>query len=128
MADWIPVVSQLKSLVQWASGDAEGALETQFNFIKKCPVVAQVTGTVAVTMGHVNGDRGCVEFGEEALRQGTETINGFTDSTPVIGQMKAAYHHLLGQTEEGNRVLECATRATVEMVTSRASGRSVAHC
>ena len=40
--DSTPGISQLKSVVQTATGDVEGALETQENFIKRCPVVSQV--------------------------------------------------------------------------------------
>ena len=42
MVDWIPGVSQIKSVVQLAFGDAEGAAKTQENFFRQCPVVSQV--------------------------------------------------------------------------------------
>jgi hypothetical protein len=38
----IPVVSQVKSLVQFASGDAEGAKKTQEEFARKGIIVSQV--------------------------------------------------------------------------------------
>ena len=45
--DSVPIVSQIKSLVQVASGDAEAAKETQENFIRLAPVVSQVNSLVA---------------------------------------------------------------------------------
>ena len=44
--DSIPVVSQVKSLVQVIDGDAEGARRTQENFSKIAPVVSQVRSLV----------------------------------------------------------------------------------
>ncbi|KAG5456688.1 MAG: hypothetical protein BJ554DRAFT_3498 [Olpidium bornovanus] len=51
----IPVVSQVKSLVQSISGDAEGALRTQEDFVQFCPVISQVTS--AVHAAHGNHER-----------------------------------------------------------------------
>ena len=45
--DSIPIVSQIKSLVQVASGDAEAAKQTQENFVRLAPVVSQVNSLVA---------------------------------------------------------------------------------
>ena len=39
----VPVVSQIKSLVQVISGDAEGAKKTQEEFARKGIVVSQVS-------------------------------------------------------------------------------------
>lgn len=43
MADWIPGISQAKSLFQLICLDTEGAAKTQENFIRQCPVVSQVS-------------------------------------------------------------------------------------
>ena len=40
--DSVPIVSQIKSIVQVASGDAEGAEQTQINFSKGAPIASQV--------------------------------------------------------------------------------------
>ena len=45
--DSIPIVSQIKSLVQVANGDAEAAKTTQENFMRQAPVVSQVNSLVA---------------------------------------------------------------------------------
>lgn len=38
----IPIVSQAKSLVQFAAGDTKGAYQTQRIFTNECPIVSQV--------------------------------------------------------------------------------------
>ena len=44
--DSIPVISQVKSLVQVISGDEEGAKKTQENFAKTTPIVSQTYSAV----------------------------------------------------------------------------------
>lgn len=39
----IPVVSQIKSFVQWLFGDTDGAKKTQEDFVQECPIISQVT-------------------------------------------------------------------------------------
>lgn len=39
----IPIVSQIKSFVQWIFGDSDGAKKTQEDFVQECPIVSQVT-------------------------------------------------------------------------------------
>ena len=46
------VISQVKSAVQVAIGDKDGAKETQINFTKNCPIVSQATSLVQA----LNGD------------------------------------------------------------------------
>lgn len=38
----IPIVSQAKSVVQYATGDVKGAYQTQRIFTNECPVVSQI--------------------------------------------------------------------------------------
>ena len=45
----VPVVSQIKSLVQVISGDAEGAKKTQEEFARKGIVVSQVSWKLSLT-------------------------------------------------------------------------------
>jgi hypothetical protein len=40
--DSVPIVSQTKSLVQVVGGDTKRARETQYNFIRGCPLVSQL--------------------------------------------------------------------------------------
>ena len=42
----VPVVSQVKSLVQAVQGDNEAALKTQEEFIRTAPIAAQVNSLV----------------------------------------------------------------------------------
>ena len=44
--DSIPVISQVKSLVQVASGDEQGAKVTQQNFLRTGPIASQVYSAV----------------------------------------------------------------------------------
>ena len=44
--DSIPVISQVKSLVQFASGDELGAKTTQQNFLRTGPIASQVYSAV----------------------------------------------------------------------------------
>ena len=120
MVDWLPGISQVKSLLQWACGDNEGALKTQLNFVKKCPGVAQVTGTVAIKVGQIYEEQGCIEFGEEIMRQEPENIDDLLNGTPVIGHIKGRIHHLFGDTENGNKALESASRAVAQMASDLA--------
>lgn len=48
--DFIPGVSQVKSVIQVSCGDVEGARKTQENFLVGCPVVSQVASAVEVTV------------------------------------------------------------------------------
>lgn len=51
--DWIPVVSQVKSMVQLIAGDAEGAAKTQENFVNQCPIISQVKTVSHLVAGDV---------------------------------------------------------------------------
>ena len=44
--DSIPLISQVKSLVQVASGDEQGAKVTQQNFLRTGPIASQVYSAV----------------------------------------------------------------------------------
>ena len=57
MVDWIPVVSQVKSLVQVIAGDVAGAKETQDNFSRQCPIVAPMRAAVEGLSGGHPGSR-----------------------------------------------------------------------
>jgi hypothetical protein len=48
--NWIPVVSQLKSLGHAMLGDMESATATQVAFTKRCPIVAQLRSAVEASI------------------------------------------------------------------------------
>ena len=79
--DWIPVVSQVKSLVQIVTGDVEGARQTQANFSRECPIVSQVRSVVELASGD----------GEAAIETQSRcltTMNDFVDGVPIVGHVK----------------------------------------
>ena len=53
--DWVPILSQTKSLFQALCGDTEGAKQTQENFLKTCPVISQGTSLVQLIAGDEEG-------------------------------------------------------------------------
>lgn len=52
MIDWIPGLSQVKSLLQTFAGDREGAIRTQQNFSRQCPGISQLRSTVQLIAGN----------------------------------------------------------------------------
>ncbi|KAE9546082.1 hypothetical protein FO519_010706, partial [Halicephalobus sp. NKZ332] len=39
--DWIPVVSQLRSILEFVGQDSTGAVSTHHQFLRRCPIVSQ---------------------------------------------------------------------------------------
>jgi hypothetical protein len=102
--DIIPGISQVKSVVQLAFGDTEGARRTQDNFLKECPIVSQITSVVQLTIGDVDG-----AF-ETQKRCGKMVLN-FADGIPVVGHAKGVIHYVVGDTEGGSNAMKSATRS-----------------
>ncbi|KAM9306728.1 uncharacterized protein KZ484_000120 [Pholidichthys leucotaenia] len=106
--DVIPVLSQVKSLVQVVCGDTEGAAKTQKNFVRKCPVVSQTVALGAL----IAGDE---DEAEEIFKEGLETIGDFVDGTPVVGHVKGAIHYACGDKTGGDKAMKSASRTTGAM-------------
>lgn len=53
--DGFPVISQIKSIVQAVAGDADGAKQTQANFLRQMPVLSQLTSAVQAATGDFDG-------------------------------------------------------------------------
>ena len=66
--NWVPGLSQLKSVCQLVTGDVVGAAKTQEDFFRECPVLSQVTGTVQAIAGDTEG-------AQETFNRGLTTIN-----------------------------------------------------
>jgi len=49
--DWLPIVSQCRSMVQALAGDGSGALLTQERFSRRCPLVSQCRSLAESLMG-----------------------------------------------------------------------------
>jgi len=103
--DWFPVVSQVKSLVQGISGDAEGARATQANFSRQCPVVSQIRSLVEVSLGDAEAARNTQkEFGG--------TMSNVVNGIPAVGHVKGGIHYVCGDYEGGDRALKSSSRTT----------------
>ena len=109
MADWIPIVSQVKSLVQVIGGDAEGARRTQENFSKQCPVVSQVRSAVEA----IGGDE---EAARKTQMEFVHNVSNFADGVPGVGHVKGAIHYAAGDTAGGDNAMKAASRTTGAIV------------
>eukprot|EP00438_Fugacium_kawagutii_P034408 Skav207743 [mRNA] locus=scaffold362:449188:450115:- [translate_table: standard] len=92
MVDWVPGLSQVKSLVQVTFGDAEGAERTQQNFIRQCPVVSQVTSAVQAGCGDNKAAL-------ETQKQFGGAMSGLADGIPLVGHIKGGIHYACGDDE-----------------------------
>lgn len=109
MVDWIPVLSQLKSAIQWAAGQDEKARATQENFINRCPVVSQVKAGYEVYHGH----------SEDALEtqwQFLENTSYLMNSVPIVGHVKGLIHFTWGDYEGSLDAMKLSTRASGVML------------
>lgn len=105
--DWIPVLSQVKSLVQVISGDAEGAQQTQENFLKQCPIVSQGTSLVQAISGDEKGAR-------ETQMAFLNTVSGVANGIPVVGHAKGVVHYVCGDKEGGDQAMKSSSRTVGE--------------
>lgn len=104
--DSIPVVSQVKSLVQVISGDSDAAKRTQENFIRTAPVAAQINSLVHYVQGN----------NEEALKiqqEHGEAMLQLAEGTPVIGHVTAGVYAATGDLDKAEEVAIGATKSTV---------------
>lgn len=70
--DWIPLVSQLKSLVQLLfARDRRAAAQTQYNFVTQCPVLAHCLGFLFIPV--------YAPLGREAIKGGSRTVSSSMD-------------------------------------------------
>lgn len=91
--DSIPIISQAKSFVEWASGKSHCAKKTQENFSRKAPIISQLRSAVEAATGDL-----------EAARQTQiaflKNLEEQVDGTPGLGHAKAAIHCAAGQLEK----------------------------
>ena len=81
MADWFPVISQIKSLVQLVCGEKEEAEKTQINFLRQCPVISQTLALALLSLG-------CKKEAEKVFDEGISTISNVIDCVPLVGHAK----------------------------------------
>lgn len=109
MADWIPFVSQAKSVFQLISGDKNGAKTTQENFTRQCPGVSQLRSAVE----YIDGDQvAALETQKEFIRNTSSII----DSVPLVGHVKGTVHYVVGDKEGGDNAMKSASRSVGTMV------------
>ncbi|XP_055331178.1 uncharacterized protein LOC129583416 [Paramacrobiotus metropolitanus] len=98
-ADSIPVVSQLKSAVQAGCGDMNGALQTQENFTRQCPIISHM--------------RNAIEDAVPPQERRPDTVcNALADVIPGVGHIKGAVHYAMGDHPQGERAMKAASRST----------------
>ena len=135
MVDWIPVVSQIKSLFQLVFGDARGALKTQYNFVTTCPGVAHFVALEAYILAsvcsHHCAEKSCFEqkeafsgfeLAKRCLIGGTRTACDIVDYVPLLGHLKGLLCYLFRDETGASRALICATRTLIVLCFAGAAG------
>lgn len=105
--DSVPVVSQVKSLVQVIGGDARGAKRTQEKFARTAPIVSQVNSLGHAIAGDAKGAKAIqVEFGNDAY--------ALSKSLPIVGHGIALGHAIAGDHKEAEKIALGATKSTLQ--------------
>ena len=97
--DSIPVISQMKSLVQVISGDVDGARKTQETFSKTAPVVSQVRSAVEAIGGNH-------EAASNTQKEFANNMGDMADGIPVVGAIKGVVHYSMGDKEKGDNSMK----------------------
>ncbi|XP_071961555.1 uncharacterized protein [Antedon mediterranea] len=112
--DSIPIVSQIKSLIQVISGDKEGAKRTQEHFLHTFPVLSQITSAVQAIEGDSEGAK-------ETQEEFAESLGHFADGIPVLGHIKGAIEYATGNKAAGDASMKAASR-TLGVIAGGAAG------
>ena len=95
--DSIPLVSQVKSLVQVIGGDADGAKKTQENFARTGILASQINSLVhSISGNNTEAKRIQEEFGHAQF--------DIAKSLPVVGHGIAAGYAIGGDTEKAENI------------------------
>lgn len=108
--DGIPIISQIKSGFQAATGDLEGAKKTQENFSNQAPVISQAKSAIE----SASGDNEAARKTQEHFLH--ETLEPVADNTPVIGHIKGGIHIAAGDEERGKEILKGASTSTAAVI------------
>ena len=103
MSDFLPIVSQLKSLTQAICGDLEGARQTQIDFSRKCPIVSQVRSAIEAIQGDQNAAR-------ETQLECLKNLSNIMNAVPGVGHLKGAIHYAAGDKIGGDQAMKSASR------------------
>jgi len=101
----VPLVSQLKSLVQGLSGDLKAGDQTTINFLNEGIGPAQFRSLYYL----ITGD---VDKAIDIQKKFGQNLEPLLDSTPGLGHLKGAIHLLAGDNEHGWWALKQATTTT----------------
>ena len=135
--DSIPIVSQIKSLVQVIGGDAIGAKRTQENFARHAPIVSQVWFISKIRSNlplyflvnsliqSIDGNQ------EEARKIQEEFLNDeleFAGSLPIVGYAVSAGYAIAGDEKKAREVALGATKSTIILAAGAACGPEAPIC
>jgi hypothetical protein len=99
------MISQGKSFIQWASGDSEGARETQDRFSKQCPGISQARSAVHAACGD---DKQAAEVQIEQAK----LLENIVSSVPGAGHIAGGIAFACGDNERGCQYMKNASRST----------------
>uniref|UniRef100_A0A914VSG6 VPS9 domain-containing protein n=1 Tax=Plectus sambesii TaxID=2011161 RepID=A0A914VSG6_9BILA len=116
--DSVPVIAQLKSLVQVIFKDVKGARLTQENFSRTCIVVSQVRSMVELAAGDKLAAR---QTQLTFLRVGLRNGNAFINGVPVVGHIKGGIHYALDDKNGGHEAMKASSR-TVGVIAGALGG------
>lgn len=103
--DMVPIVSQLKALVQGLSGDLKAGDQTTINFINEGIGPAQFRSVYYLLIGDF-------DKAIDIQKKFGENLEPLLDSTPGLGHLKGAIHLLVGDDQHGWSALKQATTTT----------------
>lgn len=113
--DAIPLISQGKSLLQFLTGNIEGAVRTQDNFTKQCLGISQLRSGIELVCGEP----------EAALNTHKEFLRGMkqlTDSTPVVGHVASLAYYASGDENGAYNAWKSASRTTGVVLAGAVAG------
>eukprot|EP01084_Bolivina_argentea_P157541 274519_1 len=112
MADSIPIISQIKSLLQLLFGQSNRALETQINFIDATPLLSQLKSLyeLFINVSPIQAYQTQKKF--------LIITNATIESIPVIGHIKGLGHYLIGDINRGNIAMKRSSRTTVVILSA----------
>ena len=107
MTDALPIISQIKSILQLLFGQTSRALETQINFLDATPLLSQLKSLyeIFVQKNVIKATKTQHKF----LIITNATINGI----PLVGHIKGLGHYLIGDFKGGNDAMKKSSRTTV---------------
>lgn len=103
--DEIPISSQLKSLWQWITGDAESTRTTQVNSTDQAPIFLQLRSAEEIATRRPEGAK-------KRLDYFAATVEGLVETTPVLGHVIGSVYVASGDKEHGLEVIKGASSST----------------